>query len=107
MNTSSPAKIARTWHGLVPEEKADAYYRYLLKTGVKDYRSIKGNCGVKVLRRNENGRTHFLLITLWDSYASIRDFAGDNIAQARYYPEDSDYLLELEPHVTHYEVLPI
>ncbi len=43
--------------------------------------------------------------TLWESFESIRKFAGDDIEKARYYPDDKDYLLELEPHVTHYEVL--
>jgi hypothetical protein len=32
-------------------------------------------------------------------------FAGDDIEVARYYPEDEDFLLELEPHVVHHEVL--
>jgi hypothetical protein len=36
---------------------------------------------------------------------AIRTFAGDGVEQAHYYPEDRDYLLELEPTVTHYEVL--
>ncbi len=43
--------------------------------------------------------------TLWESFESIRKFAGDDIEKARYYPDDKDYLLELKPHVTHYEVL--
>lgn len=105
MNNQSSKKIARVWHGVVPEEKSDEYYRYLRRTGLSDYRSVKGNRGVFVFRQNENGRTHFLLLTLWDSCDSIRTFAGDDIHRARYYPEDADYLLELEPHVKHYEVL--
>ncbi len=48
--------------------------------------------------------THFLLTTLWDSYASIRRFADDDFERARYYPEDDDFLLEREARVTHYEV---
>jgi hypothetical protein len=43
-------------------------------------------------------------MTLWDSVESIKRFAGEDIHKARYYPEDKDYLLEMEPHVTHYEV---
>lgn len=97
--------IARTWHGAVPAEKADAYHDYLLKTGVPDYQNTPGNRGVYVFRRTEEGTTHFLLLTLWDSLEAIRAFAGDNVEAARYYPEDEGYLLELEPTVTHYEVL--
>lgn len=97
--------IARTWHGRVPAEKADAYHAYLLRTGLKDYASTPGNRGVQLLRRTEGGVTHFLLITLWESYEAIRAFAGDDCEQARYYPEDDDYLLEREPFVTHYDVV--
>jgi len=48
---------------------------------------------------------HFPLLTLWDSLESIKAFAGADVERARYYPEDEAYLLELEPTVTHYEVL--
>ncbi len=97
--------IARTWHGIVPTRKADDYYAYLLRTGIPDYQATPGNRGVQVLRRQEGDRTHYLLISLWESYDAIRVFAGDAVEVARYYPEDSAYLLELEPTVTHYEVL--
>ena len=96
--------IARTWHGAVPVSKADAYHAYLLRTGVPDYEATPGNRGVYVLRRAEGDVAHFLLLTLWDSFDAIRAFAGDDVDRARYYPEDADFLLDLEPTVTHYEV---
>jgi heme-degrading monooxygenase HmoA len=97
--------IARIWHGTVPTERADAYHQYLLRTGIPDYRSTAGNRGVYVLRRVQGDITRFLLITLWESWDAIRAFAGDDVEQARYYPEDEVFLLELEPTVVHYEVL--
>ena len=48
--------------------------------------------------------------TLWKFFESapwedaIRRFAGDEPERARYYPEDRDFLLFLEPTVTHYMV---
>ena len=96
--------IARIWHGVVPQEKSDDYLENQRKHGISDYFSTEGNRGVFVLRRNEDNKTHFLLLTLWDSKESIRKFAGDDIDKARYYPDDKDYLLELELNVTHYEV---
>jgi heme-degrading monooxygenase HmoA len=98
--------IARLWHGAVPEIQADAYYQYLLCTGLADYRRTPGNQGVTVLRRVQDGVAHFQLLTFWESYEAIQAFAGPAPEQARYYPEDAAFLLELEPHVTHYEVLP-
>lgn len=97
--------IARTWHGVVPAERAAAYHKYLLETGVPDYLSTPGNRGVYVLRRVEGKHAHFVLTSFWESLDAIRAFAGDEIDRARYYPEDSDYLEEFEPNVTHYEVL--
>ncbi len=44
-------------------------------------------------------------MTLWESEAAIRAFAGADYVRARYYPEDDDYLLEREPFVTHHDVL--
>ena len=97
--------IARTWHGTVRAGDADAYYAYLLETGLSDYRSTPGNQGLHVLRRVEGEVAHFLLITFWESWEAIRAFAGSDVERARYYPEDDRWLLEKEPFVTHYEVV--
>jgi len=97
--------IARLWHGCVPASKAGAYRDYLHRTGISDYQRTPGNRGVFVMRRDEGEVTHYLVMTLWESWDSIRAFAGDDISRSRYYGEDPDYLLELEPLVTHYEVV--
>jgi hypothetical protein len=36
---------------------------------------------------------------------AYRAFAGEDLEQAKYYPEDADYLLEYEQRVVHYEVV--
>lgn len=97
--------IARTWHGITEVSKADEYLNYLNKTGVAAYRTTQGNLGVYVLRRIDGNKAHFLLLTLWESEDAIKRFAGPNMEKAKYYPEDELFLLELEPTVTHYEVL--
>ncbi len=98
--------IARTWHGRVAASDADAYYDYLLRTGVFDYRATEGNRGVLVQRRIEGDVAHFVLTTIWDSVDAIKAFAGEDYELARYYPpEDDEYLLEKERYVTHAEVL--
>ena len=70
--------IARIWHGRVPASKSDAYYAYLLQTGMQEYAATPGNKGVQVLRKTEDGVTHFLLVTLWDSVDAIKRFAGED-----------------------------
>jgi heme-degrading monooxygenase HmoA len=96
--------IARTWHGVTPVAKADDYLNLMRTVAIPDYQAISGNRGVYVMRRIEGETAHFLLLTLWDSADAIRQFAGDDMDKAKYYDFDADYLLELEPTVTHYEV---
>ena len=97
--------IARMWHGRVRTADAADYHRYLLKTGLADYRSTPGNLGVYLLKRSEGDVTHFVTLTFWDSIEAVKRFAGEDCETARYYPEDDEYLLEREPCVTHYELL--
>ena len=96
--------IARIWRGFTDASKADEYLDYLRLTGLKDYRETAGNRGVLALRRVHGDRCEFVLISLWDSMDAVRRFAGENADIAKYYPKDTHYLLELEPHVRHYEV---
>jgi heme-degrading monooxygenase HmoA len=97
--------IARIWRGRTRESDQDTYFEYLQATGLKDYAVIPGNRGVWVLRRVYDGKAEFTLISLWDSWDAIKAFAGPEYEKAVYYAEDKKFLLELEPHVTHYEVL--
>ena len=96
--------IARLWHGSTPVSRSQAYLDFLLKTGVPDYRKTPGNRGVQILLRQEEDVAHFLLISLWDSMEAVGRFAGPDVDRAKYYPEDPQFLLELEPTVVHYEV---
>jgi heme-degrading monooxygenase HmoA len=95
--------IARLWRGVTPEAKAEAYLEYLKRTGVKECRATPGNRGVFVLLRRTGGRAEFLFVSLWESMEAIREFAGPDVEKAVYYPEDAEYLLEMEPGVAHYE----
>jgi len=96
-------KITRIWHGRTKAEHAEEYLEYVEATGVKNYREVDGNLSAKILRRIDGEICHFLTVTEWDSYDSIRAFAGDQYEKARYYDEDKKYLLEFEEYVVHYE----
>ena len=97
--------IARIWRGRASAAEADEYFEYLKKTGLKDSRGTAGNQGVYILRRIKDGEAEFLFLSIWDSMAAIKRFAGDDTEKARYYPEDKNFLLEMEPVVSHYEIL--
>jgi heme-degrading monooxygenase HmoA len=81
------------------------YRAFLATHAVADYRSVPGNLAVHILEHAEGEVTHFVTLTFWDSLATIRAFAGEDISVAKYYPQDLDYLLEFEPTVVHYEVV--
>lgn len=96
--------IARTWAGATRAADADEYLDYLRATGFAEYRATPGNRGVLALRRIEGGHAKFLILTLWDSDDAIRRFAGNDISQAVFYPEDERFLVSRDEQVTHYEV---
>jgi heme-degrading monooxygenase HmoA len=98
--------IARTWKGAVATADADAYAAYLDQTGIAGYTSTPGNRGAWMLRRDrDDGRTEFLMFTLWDSYDAVKAFAGEDYETAVFYPEDDRYLVERDLTSQHYEVL--
>jgi len=95
--------IARIWHGATPLSKGNEYLKLMREVAIPDYRSVPGNKGAYVLRRTDGDKTHFLMLTFWESLEAIRRFAGDDVQKAKYYDFDVDFLLELEPTSTHYE----
>ena len=97
--------IARIWRGETRAADAETYTAYLTRTGRADCLATPGNRGVQILRREHPDRAEFLFISFWDGWDAIRAFAGDDVEVARYYPEDREYLLRLEPTVEHFEVL--
>ena len=97
--------IARIWDGVTAAKDGEAYAEYVRGTGVTALAATEGNQGVYLLRRTEGDRAHFRVLSLWDSMDGIRKFAGPEPQKARYYPEDERYLVALDPHVSHYEVV--
>ena len=97
--------IARVWRGVVRAEDADEYAAYVQRTGSESYQQTPGNQGAWLLRRPDgDGREEIVTLSFWDSVQAIAAFAGEDIDQAVYYPEDDRYLLERDPQVVHYQV---
>lgn len=97
--------IARVWRGATRAADADAYARYLDRTGHAAYRATAGHRHTVTLRRTLDDRTEFVVLTLWDSLDAIRRFAGADVARAVFYPEDDRYLVEREDRVAHFDVV--
>lgn len=96
--------IVRIWRGWTRLSDATAYEEYLLRTGFPGYTSTPGNQGVRFTRRDDGDRAEFLLISFWESWESIKAFAGEDPSQAVFYSEDDAFLVDRERTVSHYEV---
>ena len=96
--------IARIWHGRTKSEDYEEYSDLMKSKAIPDYKGTKGFIDLTFLRRIENGIAHFTLITFWENLEVIKNFAGDDFEEAKYYPEDERFLLEFEEKVIHYEV---
>src|SRR4051795_2747455 len=95
--------IARTWSGAVRTTDADDYAAYICATGFAQYGRTAGNRGAWLLRRDDNGTTEFITLSLWDGIDAIRAFAGEDIDAAVLYPED-ERLIGGESRTVHYDV---
>lgn len=97
--------IAREWKARCPFDQKEGFIKYLYKTGVKDTSGIEGFKEARIFSRDLDDTVEVTLLTFWDSYESIKSYAGDNIEVARLYPEDHIYKLEPDSFVTHYDVI--
>lgn len=96
--------IARIWKGRTKAEDSESYTDFMKKKAIPDYEKTLGFKKLTFLRRLEHDIAHFTLITFWENLEVIKNFAGEDFEKAKYYSEDSEYLLEFEEHVQHYEV---
>ena len=97
--------IVRAWRGATRAEDAETYLEYLKRTGFEGFSSTPGNRGAIGLRRIVDGKAEFFLLSFWDSEDAVRDFAGDEIGRAVFYPEDAQFLTEKDEHVDHFELV--
>jgi heme-degrading monooxygenase HmoA len=96
--------IARIWHGKTAASDLEAYTDLLKKLAIPDYQKTPGFKDLRFLRHCKDNEAHFVLITYWENMEVIRNFAGADLEKAKYYPEDTNFLLEFEEKVQHYEV---
>jgi hypothetical protein len=97
--------IVRTWRGWVSTERVGEYVDYVTHTGLTEYSRVPGNLGSEIWTRNVgDGRSEVTTLSWWTSIDDVRGFAGDDIEQAVFYPEDDEYLIDRETTVAHHEV---
>jgi heme-degrading monooxygenase HmoA len=94
------------WRGWVRTADRAAYVDYIESTGMAEYRATEGNQAAWMLARDlGDGRTEIVTLSFWASRDAIRGFAGDDIEQAVFYPEDERFLVDRETTVSHFDVV--
>jgi heme-degrading monooxygenase HmoA len=99
--------IVRMWRGQAKAENADAYERFVTTKVFATLPAIAGHRGAYLLKRAvENGsEVEFIAVTLWESLASIRGFAGESIDRAVVEPEARAVLSTFDDFVRHFELV--
>nr|WP_321236755.1 antibiotic biosynthesis monooxygenase [uncultured Psychroserpens sp.] len=96
--------IARVWKGRTKIEHLDAYTAFMKARAIPDYKNTNGFVKLTFLKRTDHEFAYFNLVTFWKNLEVIKNFAGHNFENAKYYPEDKNYLIDFPEKVTHYEV---
>jgi heme-degrading monooxygenase HmoA len=98
--------IARLWRGHAANAaNADAYARHFAETVTVELKDLTGQRGAWLLRRDVDGGTEFIALTLWESRRSIEAFTGPDIAKSVVEPAARAVLDQFDDLVSHYDVV--
>ncbi|PKA82026.1 hypothetical protein ATE92_0151 [Ulvibacter sp. MAR_2010_11] len=96
--------IARIWEGRTKLEHLEAYTEFMKIRAIPDYKKTDGFIKLTFMSSIHNELACFKLITFWENFEVIKNFAGSDIEKAKYYAEDKDFLIDFPEKVAHYEV---
>jgi antibiotic biosynthesis monooxygenase (ABM) superfamily enzyme len=96
--------IARHWRGWTKLQDADDYEELLETKVLPGLKKIKGYRGGYILRTQVTQESEFVIINLFDSIDSVRQFAGPQYAVPVFEPEAKRLLTRFDAMASHYEV---
>ena len=97
--------IERHWKGIAKPQSADAYIKHLLEDTFPKLKTIQGFVNARILKRAVDTGMEFLIVTAWESYESIKQFAGSQVDVAVIPALVQEMMTEFDRHVSHYDVL--
>lgn len=97
------AKILRTWTFWIRTELRQEVHDYLEAGRLREMRAAPGNLRVSaVFRERKDGTTVVVVMSIWDSWESIRALVGDDQDQPWIAPEELAQLFDSDNKVGHY-----
>jgi heme-degrading monooxygenase HmoA len=97
--------IARIWHGWTSKENAAAYEALLRAQVLPGIQRVAGHRGAYLLRREVGAETEFITMTMFESLAAVREFAGPDYERAVILPEAHKLLARFDERSAHYEIV--
>ena len=97
--------IVRSWSGRATAANAESYITHFRRKVLPDLQRIAGHRGALLLRKSVADEVEVLVLTFWESMASIHEFAGKDASVAVVEPEAKAVLLAFDAHVKHFELV--
>ncbi|MBH5369418.1 antibiotic biosynthesis monooxygenase family protein [Bradyrhizobium glycinis] len=97
--------IARIWRAAATLDKAVLYEHHFATRVIPHLRGIDGFAGASLLRRDVEGGTEMLALTLWRDLDSIRTFTGPDPGKAIVDPEAQTMLMAYDIAAANYDVV--
>lgn len=97
--------MARYWSARMSRENAPKYADHLAKGVLPELKKINGYKSGTLWQREVSEEIEVVVITYWESLASIRAFAGEDLETAVVTDKAAALLTEYDRRVRHYDVL--
>jgi heme-degrading monooxygenase HmoA len=97
--------ISRLWHGWTKRDDADRYEELLRSEILPGIHRVAGFKGALVLRRDGKDEVEFVTLTMFDSMAAVKKFAGEDYEVAVILPEARKLLVRFDARSAHYETV--
>ena len=97
--------ISRLWHGWTKRDNADTYEELLRSEILPGIHRVAGFKGASVLRREGKDEVEFVTLTMFDSMAAVKEFAGEDYEVAVILPEARKLLVRFDARSAHYETV--
>jgi heme-degrading monooxygenase HmoA len=97
--------IVRLWSARATAAGAESYATHFRRTILPELQRIAGFRGALLLRRPVTDDVKLIVLTFWESMASIRGFTGDDATAAVVGPEARAVLKEFDRDVEHFDLV--